>query len=160
MRRVVSILSTVFFLAISSTIALADIVPGALLYLDAANNPGHPDAWTNLGTAHGELPARRRAVCRPRRDRRAQFTRRPARGAHGAPPLGRIHRESVPRRQAARARPRARVRARVRRRADAGTWSDWWSHRNRSGVDRQAPLSATGETFITADIRRANRCLR
>ena len=26
-----------------------------MLYLDAANNPAHPDAWTNLGTAGGEL---------------------------------------------------------------------------------------------------------
>ena len=57
MRKVVSILSMVFFLAISSTIALADVVPGALLYLDARDNPAHPDAWTNLGTAGGELPA-------------------------------------------------------------------------------------------------------
>ena len=56
MRKVVSILSMVFFLAMSSTIALADVVPGAALYLDASDNPAHPDAWTNLGTAGGELP--------------------------------------------------------------------------------------------------------
>ena len=56
MRKVVSILSMVFFLTMSSTIALADVAPGALLYLDASNNPAHPDAWTNLGTVGGELP--------------------------------------------------------------------------------------------------------
>ena len=56
MRKVASILSMVFFLAISSTIALADVVPGAVLYLDARDNPAHPDAWENLGTAGGELP--------------------------------------------------------------------------------------------------------
>ena len=57
MRKVVSILSMVFFLAMSSTIALAGVVPGATLYLDASDNPAHPDAWTNLGTAGDELPA-------------------------------------------------------------------------------------------------------
>ena len=31
------------------------VVPGAVLILDASNNPAHPDAWTNLGTAGGEL---------------------------------------------------------------------------------------------------------
>ena len=55
MRKVASILSTVFFLATLCTIALADVVPGAALYLDARDNPAHPDAWTNLGTAGGEL---------------------------------------------------------------------------------------------------------
>jgi hypothetical protein len=57
MRKVASILSMVFFLAVSSTIALADVVPGAALYLDARDNPAHPDAWANLGTAGGEIPA-------------------------------------------------------------------------------------------------------
>ena len=56
MRRVMTILSTVFFLATFCTIALGDVVPGAVLYLDARDNPAHPDAWTNLGTAGGELP--------------------------------------------------------------------------------------------------------
>ena len=55
MRKVISILSTVFFLAIACATAMGQvIVPGAVLYLDAANN-AHPDAWTNLGTAGGEL---------------------------------------------------------------------------------------------------------
>ena len=52
MKKVVSIFSVLFFLAMFSTVALgADPV----LNLDASNNPGHPDAWTNLGTAGGEL---------------------------------------------------------------------------------------------------------
>ena len=52
MKKVVSIFSVLFFLAMFSTIALgADPV----LYLDASNNPAHPEAWTNLGTAGGEL---------------------------------------------------------------------------------------------------------
>ena len=55
MRKVISVLSTVFFLATFCTIALADAVPGAVLYLDARDNPADPDAWTNLGTAGGEL---------------------------------------------------------------------------------------------------------
>ena len=57
MRRAVSILGIVFFSATTCTIALAGVVPGALLHLDASDNPGHPDAWTNLGEAGGELPA-------------------------------------------------------------------------------------------------------
>ena len=56
MSKIAPILSMVFFLAMSSTIAFADVVPGALLYLDASNNPAYPDAWMNLGTAGGELP--------------------------------------------------------------------------------------------------------
>ena len=57
MRKVISILSTVFFLAAACTITLANVVPGAVIYLDASNNPAHPDAWANLGTAGGELVA-------------------------------------------------------------------------------------------------------
>ncbi len=57
MRRAVPILRVVFFLAGAPAIALAGAVPGALLHLDASDNPGHPDAWTNLGAARGELPA-------------------------------------------------------------------------------------------------------
>ena len=38
-------------------IAFANIVSDPVLYLDAADNPAHPDAWTNLGTEGGELPA-------------------------------------------------------------------------------------------------------
>ena len=36
----------------------AGYVPKPILYLDAANNPGHPKAWTNLGTAGGQLSSR------------------------------------------------------------------------------------------------------
>ena len=57
MRRALSILSIVFVLAAMFSIAHADVVPGAVLHLDASNNPAHPDAWTNLGTAGGEVPA-------------------------------------------------------------------------------------------------------
>lgn len=56
MARVISILSVVLFLATICTIALAAPVPGAVLYLDARDNPSHPDAWKNLGAAGGELP--------------------------------------------------------------------------------------------------------
>ena len=59
MRKVMSILSAAFFMTTLCTAAFADIVPGAVLYLDARDNPTHPDAWTNLAggwridTAHG-----------------------------------------------------------------------------------------------------------
>ena len=33
------------------------IVPGALLHLDASDNPGHEKSWKNLGEAGGELLA-------------------------------------------------------------------------------------------------------
>ena len=33
-------------------------VPKPILYLDAADNPAHPKAWTNLGTAGGQLSSR------------------------------------------------------------------------------------------------------
>ena len=33
------------------------VVPGALLHLDASNNPGHQKSWKNLGLAGGELLA-------------------------------------------------------------------------------------------------------
>ena len=36
----------------------AGYVPKPILYLDAADNPAHPKAWTNLGTAGGQLPSR------------------------------------------------------------------------------------------------------
>ncbi len=56
MRKVISILSAAFFLAIACTTAMGQtVVPGAVLYLDSANNPAYPDAWTNLGTAGREL---------------------------------------------------------------------------------------------------------
>ena len=57
MRKIISIFSVVFFLTISCTITFGQIAPGAVFYLDAADNPGHPDVWTNLGTAGGEIRA-------------------------------------------------------------------------------------------------------
>ena len=56
MRTIISILGAAFFLTIPCTLALADIVPGAVLYLDARDNPTHPDAWTNLAGDGGEIP--------------------------------------------------------------------------------------------------------
>ena len=38
-------------------IAFAGVVEDPVLYLDAAENPAHPDAWENLGTEGGELLA-------------------------------------------------------------------------------------------------------
>ena len=35
--------------------SIAQDVPAPVLYFDASNNPAHPDAWTNLGTAGGEV---------------------------------------------------------------------------------------------------------
>ena len=56
MRKAVLVLSTLFSVAMSYTIALAAVVvPGAVLYLDAADNPAHDDGWENLGAAGGEL---------------------------------------------------------------------------------------------------------
>ncbi|MDE0427006.1 LamG domain-containing protein [Candidatus Poribacteria bacterium] len=55
MKIVISIYTTIFFLAMTSVIAFANIVPDPVLYLNAADNPAHPDAWENLGTEGGEL---------------------------------------------------------------------------------------------------------
>ena len=57
MKTVISIYTTIFFLAMTSLIAFAGVVPDPVLYLNAADNPAHPDAWENLGTEGGELPA-------------------------------------------------------------------------------------------------------
>ena len=63
MRTFISICMTLFCLSIvggistPDTIVYANVVPDPVLYLDASDNPGHPDAWTNLGTEGGELPA-------------------------------------------------------------------------------------------------------
>jgi hypothetical protein len=35
--------------------SIAQDVPAPVLHFDASNNPAHPDAWTNLGTAGGEV---------------------------------------------------------------------------------------------------------
>ena len=57
MKRVALTLTTLFFLASVCTVAFADAVPGALLYLDASDNSDHPKAWKNLGEAGGQLLA-------------------------------------------------------------------------------------------------------
>ena len=57
MRTLISLCTTILCLSLACNIANANIVPDPVLYLDAADNPGHQDAWTNLGTAEGELPA-------------------------------------------------------------------------------------------------------
>ena len=51
-----SILGAAFLMGTLCTVALADIVPGAVLYLDARDNPTHPDAWTNLAGDGGAIP--------------------------------------------------------------------------------------------------------
>lgn len=55
MKKVILIVGMLFFLTTLCSIALAEPIPGAVLHLDARDNPGHDDAWTNLGTAGGEL---------------------------------------------------------------------------------------------------------
>ncbi len=55
MKVVISIYTTLFFLSMAYTMAFANIVPDPVLYLNAADNPAHPDAWENLGTEGGEL---------------------------------------------------------------------------------------------------------
>ena len=57
MKTVISIYTTIFFLAMTCVIAFAGVVPDPVLYLNAADNPAHPDAWENLGTEGGELLA-------------------------------------------------------------------------------------------------------
>ena len=57
MKTVISIYTTIFFLAMTCVIAFANVVPDPVLYLNAADNPAHPDAWENLGTEGGELAA-------------------------------------------------------------------------------------------------------
>ena len=55
MKKLFLASSLVFLLAMVYTVAAVAEVPGAVLVLDPSNNPAHPDAWTNLGTAGGEL---------------------------------------------------------------------------------------------------------
>lgn len=57
MKIVTSICTTIFFLAMTCVIAFAGVVEDPVLYLNAAENPAHPDAWENLGTEGGELLA-------------------------------------------------------------------------------------------------------
>ena len=51
MRRVAAMFCTAFFMAITCIVGIsqADMV----INLDASDNPDHPNAWTNLGTAGG-----------------------------------------------------------------------------------------------------------
>ena len=57
MKTVISICITLFFLSMACVVAFASVVPDPVLYLNAADNPAHPDAWENLGTVGGELLA-------------------------------------------------------------------------------------------------------
>ena len=57
MKAAISICVTLFFVSMACTIVFANVVSDPVLYLDAADNPAHPDAWENLGTEGGELPA-------------------------------------------------------------------------------------------------------
>ena len=53
MRRVAAMFCMAFFMAITCIIGIsqADMV----INLDASDNPDHPTAWTNLGTAGGSF---------------------------------------------------------------------------------------------------------
>lgn len=57
MKICISIFTTIFFLMMACAIGFANVVPDPVLYLNAADNPAHPDAWGNLGTEGGELLA-------------------------------------------------------------------------------------------------------
>ena len=57
MKTVISISTTIFFLSMVCALGFANVVPDPVLYLNAADNPAHPDAWENLGTEGGELLA-------------------------------------------------------------------------------------------------------
>ena len=57
MKKVALTLTTLFLAANACTVALADAVPGAVMILDASDNPDHPKAWKNLGEAGGSLSA-------------------------------------------------------------------------------------------------------
>ncbi len=57
MKICISIYTTIFFLVMACAIGFANVVPDPVLYLNAADNPAHPDAWENLGTEGGELLA-------------------------------------------------------------------------------------------------------
>ncbi len=56
MKTYISIYTTILFL-IASVLAFGNVVEDPVLYLDAADNPAHPQAWENLGTEGGELLA-------------------------------------------------------------------------------------------------------
>ncbi len=56
MRKAMPIFCAAFFLATQCIAAFANIVPGAVLHLDARNNPNHPDAWTSIAEAGGHVP--------------------------------------------------------------------------------------------------------
>ena len=56
MRKVIPIFGAVLFLATLCIVAFASIVPGAVLHLDARNNPNHPVAWTSIAEAGGHVP--------------------------------------------------------------------------------------------------------
>jgi hypothetical protein len=57
MRNFISICTTLLFLLMACHATFADVVEDPVLYLDASDNPAHPNAWENLGTEGGELPA-------------------------------------------------------------------------------------------------------
>ena len=54
--KLAAILSAGFLLTMAGPMALG-FVPGAQYWLDAGDNPAHPDGWANLGTAGGVMPS-------------------------------------------------------------------------------------------------------
>ena len=59
MKATISICTTLFFVSIACAIAFANVVSDPVLYLDASDNPAHPEAWENLGTEGGRITSRR-----------------------------------------------------------------------------------------------------
>ena len=55
MKTFISIYITLLFLCATCCVTFANIVLDPVLYLDASDNPAHPNAWENLGTEGGEL---------------------------------------------------------------------------------------------------------
>ncbi len=55
-KNIAAILSVGFLLAMAGSVALG-FVPEPIFWVDAGDNPAHPDGWTNLGTAGGVMPA-------------------------------------------------------------------------------------------------------
>ena len=56
MRKAITTLGAAHFLTTLCITVFADIVPGAVLHLDARNNPNHPFAWTSIAEPGGHVP--------------------------------------------------------------------------------------------------------
>ena len=63
-RKTSFILGAVLFLVVGVSTALG-YVPDPQLWFDASDNPGHPEGWTNLGTAGKKVGRQRQGRARP-----------------------------------------------------------------------------------------------